>query len=168
MASIRERNGSYQITVSRGYDINGKKLLETKTFTPDPSLTPKKREKAVAEFAQQFESQVKNGFAMDGRKITLKDFSDRWLAEYAAVNLQPGTVTKYTEELNDKILPSLGHLKLSELKPHIVNSFFASLTRDGARKDGKPGEGHHHEDTQHPFLHPAHRNRMGDHRQQSM
>lgn len=139
MASIRERNGSYQITVSRGYDINRKKLLETKTFTPDPSLTPKKREKAVAEFAQQFESQVKNGFAMDGRKITLKGFSDRWLAEYATVNLQPGTVTKYTEELNDKILPSLGHLKLSELKPHIVNSFFAALTRDGARKDGKPG-----------------------------
>ena len=139
MASIRERNGSYQITVSRGYDINGKKLLETKTFIPDPSLTPKKREKAVAEFAQKFESQVRNGFAMDGRKITLKEFSDRWLAEYAAVNLQPGTVTKYCEEINDKILPALGHLKVSELKPHIVNSFFASLTQDDARKDGRPG-----------------------------
>lgn len=139
MASIRERKGSYQITVSRGYDIYGKKLLETKTFTPDPSLTPKKRQKAVAEFAQQFENQVKNGLAMDGRKVTLKEFSDRWLAEYAAINLQPGTVAKYTGELNDKILPALGHLKLSDLKPHRVNSFFASLTRDGVRKDGKPG-----------------------------
>ena len=140
MASIKKRSsGSYQITVSCGYDIHGKKLLETTTFTPDPSLTPKKREKAVQAFAQQFESRVKNGFAMDGRKITLKDFTDRWLEEYARVNLQAGTVAKYTEELTDKILPALGHLKLSDLKPHVVNGFFASLTKDGARKDGKSG-----------------------------
>ncbi|MBR2132561.1 MAG: site-specific integrase [Oscillospiraceae bacterium] len=139
MASIRVRNGSYQITVSCGYDIHGKKLLQTTTFVPDPTLSPKKREKAVQAFAQQFESRVKNGFSMDGRKITLKEFSDRWIKEYAKINLQPGTVTKYLEELNDKILPALGHLKLSDLKPHQVNAFFASLTQDGARKDGKPG-----------------------------
>ena len=52
MASIRERNGSYQITVSTGRDIYGKKLRETATFTPDPSLTPKKRQKAVKDFAE--------------------------------------------------------------------------------------------------------------------
>lgn len=139
MASIRERNGNYQITVSCGYDIKGKKIVETTTFTPDPSLTPKKREKAVRDFAQQFENKVKNGIAMDGRKITLKEFSDRWLEEYANINLQPETVTKYAQELRDKILPALGHLKLSEIKPHNVNSFFASLTKDGARMDGKSG-----------------------------
>jgi len=139
MASIRERNGSYQITVSCGYDINGKKLVETTTFTPDPTLTPKKREKAVQEFAQQFETQVRNGASLSGRKITLKDFANRWVDEYGKVNLQPGTLTKYQEELYDKILPALGHLKLTDLKPHIINSFFVSLMKDGARKDGKPG-----------------------------
>ncbi len=81
MASIRERNGHYQITVSRGYDIKGKKMLETVTFTPDPALTPKKREKAVQQFAMEFEAKVKNGLAMDGRKITLKEFADRWIEE---------------------------------------------------------------------------------------
>lgn len=139
MASIRERNGSYQITVSCGYDIRGKKLLETTTYTPDPSLTPKRREKAVQEFAQQFEAKVKAGLVMSGNKITLQEFSERWVNEYAKINLQPGTVIKYQEELNTKILPELGHLKLSDLKPHRVNAFFASLTKDGARKDGKPG-----------------------------
>lgn len=139
MASIRKRNGSYQITVSRGYDIYGKKMLETITYTPDPSLTPKKQEKAVQEFAVEFESKVRNGLSMSGRKITLKEFSQRWINEYAAINLQPGTVSKYQEELNHKILPILGHLKLTDLKPHIVNSFFVSLAKDGARKDGKPG-----------------------------
>lgn len=139
MASIRERNGSYQITVSCGYDIKGKKLLETTTFTPDPSLTPKKREKAIQEFAQQFETKVKNSLIMSGNKITLQEFSERWISEYAKINLAPGTVAKYQEELDTKILPELGHLKLSELKPHKVNAFFASLTKNGVRKDGKSG-----------------------------
>lgn len=139
MASIRERNGSYQITVSCGRDIYGKKLIETTTYTPDPSLTPKKRQKAVEEYARRFEDQVKNGMAMDGRKITLKEFTDRWLTDYAAQKLQPGTVEKYKAELNDKILPALGHLKLADLRPHNLNSFFVALTKDGVRKDGKPG-----------------------------
>lgn len=139
MASIEERNGSYRITVSTGRDIYGKKLRERATFTPDPTLTPKKREKAVEEFARNFEAQVLNGMAMDGRKITLKEFTERWLAEYAAQKLQPGTIEKYKAELNDKILPVLGHLKLSELRPHNLNAFFVSMTKDGARKDGKKG-----------------------------
>ena len=139
MASIRERNGSYQITVSCGRDITGKKLRETVTFTPDPTLTPKKREKAVEEFARDFEQKVKNGAAMDGRKVTLKEFADRWIAEYAAQNLQPATVTAYRSELDQKILPALGHLKLSELKPHNINAFFVAMAQDGARKDGKSG-----------------------------
>lgn len=139
MASIKERNGSYQITVSCGRDIFGKKLIETITYTPDPALTPKKRQKAVEEYARQFEADVKNGIALDGRKITLKEFADRWLIEYAEQKLQPKTVENYKAELKDKILPVLGHLKLSELRPATLNSFFVSMTKDGARRDGKPG-----------------------------
>lgn len=139
MASIRERNGSYQITVSTGRDIYGKKLRETVTFTPDPSLTPKKRQKAVEDFAHDFEQRIKNGAAMDGRKVTLKEFADRWIAEYAEQNLQPATVTAYRSELDQKILPALGHLKLTELKPHNINAFFSAMCQDGARKDGKSG-----------------------------
>ena len=105
MASIKERNGSYQITVSCGRDIFGKKLIETITYTPDPALTPKKRQKAVEEFARQFEADVKNGIALDGRKITLKEFTDRWITEYAEQKLQPKTVENYKAELNDKLLP---------------------------------------------------------------
>lgn len=139
MASIRERNGSYQITVSTGRDIYGRKLRETVTFTPDPALTPKKREKAVEDFARDFEQKIKNGAAMDGRKITLKEFADRWIVEYAEQKLQPATVKAYRSELQEKILPTLGHLKLSELKPHNINAFFVSMAQDGARKDGKSG-----------------------------
>lgn len=138
MASITERNGSYQIIVSVGRNIYGKKIRETTTFTPDPGLTPKKKQKAVEEFAREFEAQVRNGMAMDGRKVTLKEFTDRWFEEYAPQKLQAGTIEKYKDEM-DKVLPALGHLKLTELRPHIVNAFFVSMTKDGARQDGKKG-----------------------------
>lgn len=139
MASIEDRNGSVRVIVSCGRDIYGKKIRESATFVPDPELTPKKRQKAIEEFARQFEAQVKNGMAMDGRKITLKEFTDRWFEEYAAQKLQPGTVEKYKAEMNAKVLPVLGHLKLSELRPHNLNAFFVSMTKDGVRKDGKKG-----------------------------
>ena len=46
MASIKKikgKNGiSYKITVSCGYDVYGKKLIETTTFNPEQTLTPKK------------------------------------------------------------------------------------------------------------------------------
>lgn len=140
MASIKERNGSYLITVSCGYDIYGKKLIKTATFTPDPALTPKKREKAVAEFAADFERKVKNDEVPDGRTTTLKAFAERWLEEAeVAQELQPRTLEGYRAELNDKILPALGHLKMTELRPANLKTFFVSLTKDGVRKDGKPG-----------------------------
>ena len=139
MASIRKRNGHYQITVSLGYDIYGKKLIETASFTPDPTRTEKQQERDLQQFARKFEEEVKSGIAQDGRRITFKAFSERWLSEYAVTNLQPGTVTKYTQELESKINPAIGHYKLSDLKPGILNFFFAGLAREGARKDGKPG-----------------------------
>lgn len=139
MASIRERKGSYQITVSLGRDINGKKIIETTTFTPPGGLTPRKKEKAVQEFARQFEERIQNGFAMDGRHITLKEFIDRWMVEYAAVNLEQTTVAGYQEIINRKILPRLGHLKLAEIRPHTVNGFLTALRSDDAKADGSGG-----------------------------
>lgn len=138
MPTIRERNGSYHIEVFLGRDIYGKKIRESITYTPDPALTPKKQKKAAEDFAREFETKLKNGIAMDGRKVTLKEFSDRWLEEYAAQKLEPGTVEKYKDEL-EKVMPVFGHLKLTELRPANINSFLLSLSKDGARKDGKPG-----------------------------
>lgn len=138
MASIRKRGDSYTITVSCGRDINGKQIRETATFKPPAGLTPKREQKAVDDFARDFEARVKNGLVMDGRKITLKEFADRWFLEYAPQTLQPGTIEKYRQEM-DKVLPTIGHLKLTELRPPNLNSFFVSMTKDGARRDGKPG-----------------------------
>lgn len=139
MASIQKRGDSYRIVVSMGYDVNHKKLVEITTFTPDKNLTPKKRQKAVEDFAYEFEKKCRNHERLEGEKTTLKDFITRWTSEKAQQELQPGTLEKYQAVIDSFILPALGHLKLSEIKPHTVNAFFVSLTKDGSRHDGKPG-----------------------------
>ena len=139
MASIQKRGDSYRIVVSMGYDVNHKKLVEITTFTPDKNLTPKKKQKAVENFAYEFEKKCRNHERLEGEKTTLKDFISRWTAEKAQQELQPGTLEKYQAVIDSFILPALGHLKLSEIKPHTVNAFFVSLTKDGSRHDGKPG-----------------------------
>lgn len=139
MATIRERNGKFQIEVSFGFDIYGKRLRESTTFDPGPGLSDKRRREAARAYAYDFEQKIKNGYAMSGWKVTLKEFTDRWIAEYAPQNLEPGTIEKYQAELDGKILPALGHFKLTELRPHNLNSFFMAMTQDGARKDGKAG-----------------------------
>ena len=139
MATIRERNGTYQITVYSGFDLNGRRKRETTTFTPPKELSPKKKEKVVQAFAIDFENRVKNGLVLAGEKTTLREFVDRWREEYASQNLEPGTLEKYNAEIDDKILPMLGHMILTEIKPHNVNAFYVSMTKNGVRRDGKPG-----------------------------
>ena len=115
MAGIVERNGSFRITVYNGVDSEGKRKRVTTTFTPDASLTPRKKQKAAEEFARKFEEKILNGDCVAAEKTTLKEFTDRWLEEYAPQNLQPGTIEDYKDELDSKLLPLIGDMKLSEI-----------------------------------------------------
>jgi hypothetical protein len=139
MANIEKRGDTYRITVSNGYDINGKKIREKTTYIPDPDLTPKQQQKAFEKFVFDFEEKVKNGKYLKGEKVTLKDFSDTWLKDYANQQLEKTTFAFYKETLDQKILPALGHLKLSKIQPMHLQSFYNNLLEDGIRKDGKKG-----------------------------
>ena len=51
MANIEKRGDSYRITVSNGYDSNGKQIIFRSTFKPAPNLSKKEIEKQVKEYA---------------------------------------------------------------------------------------------------------------------
>lgn len=139
MASIKKRGKGYLITVSNGYDVNGKKLIETTTYVPDDSLTPKKQQEALEKHARDFEDRVKNGKYLKGEKLTFKEYIDKWKKEYADQLLEETTRDAYYHQIDNIILPALGHIKLAELKPLHLQSLYNNLTEDGIRLDGKPG-----------------------------
>lgn len=82
MASIQNRNGHYLVTICSGYDVYGKKIRNTRTFTPNPSRTKRQQEDDLKRFVRAFEEEIESGVSQDGRKITFKAFSERWLTEY--------------------------------------------------------------------------------------
>ncbi len=139
MATVEKRGNNCRITVSNGYDITGKQIREKATFTPDPNLTPKQQQKALDKFVFEFEEKVKSGKYLSGEKITLKEFSEKWLKEHGKPNLEPTTYASYQQYLDQKILPALGHLKLSKIQPMHLQSFYNNLLESGIRKDGKEG-----------------------------
>lgn len=131
MASIKKRKTkkgySYLITVSNGRKPDGTKIFETTTYKPDESMTPKQAEKAVQRYAQEFEDKVKNGKFLQGDKITLSAFTERWLDTHASNTLAQTTVEDYKRQLNNWILPYLGNYKMNKITLPIIEDFYQQI-----------------------------------------
>ena len=68
---------------------------------------------------------------LDGRlsgrgddSLTLTDYAPQWL-EARSCALKPSTLEKYVNDLGKHILPALGHMKVSELRPRDITGFLA-------------------------------------------
>ncbi len=129
MSTARKKGRGYEIRVSCGIDINGKKLGKSKTWIPDEGMTQKQIEKELARQKVLFEEEVKNGICPDN-KIRFVDFSKRWMDEYAKVNLTIKTYARYEIYLK-RINQGIGHLKLKDITPLQLNAFYRSLEADG-------------------------------------
>jgi integrase len=132
MASIRERNGSYLIMVSTGYDTTGKQIRKTMNWRPEEEMTPKQVEKAVNEQAVLFEKKVLSGQVLDGN-VTFAEFTERWCSDYAEVNLSPKTYARYQSMLK-RILPAIGHIRLEKLQPHHLMELYKDMGDDVNRR----------------------------------
>lgn len=132
MATARKKGRGYEIRVSCGIDINGKKLGKSKIWIPDNGMTQKQIEKELARQKVLFEEEVKNGICPDN-KIRFVDFSKRWMDEYAKVNLTIKTYTRYEIYLK-RINQGIGHLKLKDITPLQLNAFYRSLGADGVNQ----------------------------------
>lgn len=139
MASIEKRGeNSYRLTVSCGYNKQGKKIRKYKTIDLSNIKPNKQLDEAQKQFAL-FENEVKKGLYLDAGKITFEEFTEKWLKDYAEPELAPKTLFRYKELLNTRIIPALGHIKLNKLQPTHLVEFYNNLREDGIRTDGKPG-----------------------------
>lgn len=143
MANItprRNKNGeitSYTIRVYHGYDSKGKRLKPyTMSYKPAPNMTAKQIEKEVQRQAMLFEEQCRNGQIGANRNIKLADFCPMYLDIKKDV-LAPRIWHEYSRTIDKLIIPLLGHIKLSELKPAHVQQFIQYLQGDvRQKKDG--------------------------------
>lgn len=133
MATIIERNGAFRITVSAGYDLQGKQIRKTMTWKPALGMTKKQIEKELNRQTVMFEDRAKRGLVLDS-SIKFADFAEKWFKEYAEQQLKPKTLAHY-RALIPRINQSIGHISLDKLQPLHLRAFYNELEKDGIRRD---------------------------------
>lgn len=136
MATIQKRNDSYLIRVSCGYDTQGKQIIKSRTWKPEAGMTEKQIQKELNRVSFEFESNVLNGNIADSTNIKLSDFCVQYL-EISNNTLAPTTKVFYEKVIETIIIPSLGHMKLKDIKPIHIQRFIQMLSGDGVRTDKK-------------------------------
>ncbi len=124
---------SFRIRVSDGCGVDGKQRFKTLTWKVPHSMTENQAAKEAEKIAMQFEDEVKNGLAGSQRNLKLADFVPMYL-EVKKGSLSPRIHVEYEKTLNKVIIPALGHIKLSELRPAHVQAFVNQLQGDVRRK----------------------------------
>lgn len=125
MATVKKQGRGYKITVSQGYDINGKQIRTHMTWVPDPGMTPRQIEKELNRQAVLFEEQVQAAGVKNGN-IRFADFAKLFIEDYARPNLKAQTVYDYEEHLK-QINQAIGHIRLRDLRPGHLAAFYANL-----------------------------------------
>ena len=138
MATIEKYTGkdglTYRITVYAGFDTQGKRIRHRMSYKPTPGMTPRQIEKAAQKAATDFERSIEQGFALDNRQT---------FAEYAAyvmdLKRRTGTKARTLDRYQDmmiRINQAIGHIKLADLRPQHLNSFYKNLAEPGIRMGG--------------------------------
>lgn len=116
MATIQKRGDSYKITVSAGYDAEGKQIRHTMTYKPEAKEGTRKQEKELQKVALDFEERVKNGEIYSGEKITFNQFMETWEKEWSKNNLTPSQQECYKRLLEKHVCVHIGNMKIADIK----------------------------------------------------
>lgn len=129
---ISGKNGvTYRISVSSGFDTSGKRIRHRMTYKPEPGMTARQIEKAVQRAAADFERSIEQGFVLDSRQ-TFAEYASYVLDLKERAGLKTKTLDRY-KELLIRINQAIGHLKIADIRPQHLNSFYKNLSEPGIR-----------------------------------
>lgn len=138
MATIERipgKNGdTYRISVSAGFDTQGKRIRHRMVWKPSEGMTPKQTEKAVQRAAADFERSIEQGFALDNKQ-TFSGYADYVLELKQRTGTKARTLDRY-REMMVRINQAIGHIKLADIRPQHLNSFYKNLAEPGIRIGG--------------------------------
>ncbi len=131
---IVRRGDSYRFTVSMGYDVTGKQIRKTTTWTPPEGTTEKKADKLAKEEYLNFKNKCK-GLSAFNENMRFKDLVEEYFSVYAPNMLKPITAYNYEKMVNYHFMGDFGNKKLKDISPGLITSFYNSHTT--TTKEGK-------------------------------
>jgi integrase len=131
--SIRRRGKStWELTIDLGRDaVTGKRR---RRFV-NVKGTKREAERLLAEALHQRDT----GIDFVPGKITVAEYLQRWLRDYAVHNVAPSTLTRYEGIVGRHLIPALGSLTLAQLRPNHIQAAYGRALAEGGRADGRSG-----------------------------
>ena len=126
---VKRYKGSYTIVLNLGIDPQGKRKQQWLSVKG----TKKEAEKKLSELL----TQIDTGTFMKPGKVTLADYLEQWIKD-CSPNLSPRTAEGYQYIVRRHIIPSLGQIPLTQLKPDHLQRLYSDKLSNG-RTDGKGG-----------------------------
>ena len=124
LPSIRQRkDGSWEARITLGYDPGTGKQIQKSIYGKTQAEVRKKSTKALAS--------IDEGKYFEPSKLTISEWLDIWLSEYAQNAVKFTTYESYAQISKTHIRPKLGALRLSEISPLVIQSFYNQLSTDG-------------------------------------
>lgn len=137
MANVQKRGNSYRIKVSCGYSSDGKQIIQSKTWRPEPGMTERQIEKELRRQVVHFEEACLKGNVV--ATIKFEDFARQWCKEYAEIHLKQRTIEGY-HQMEKRIYKAIGHIRLDKLTPRHIQQFIVDLC-SAEREDGRNRNG---------------------------
>ena len=122
--SIRRRsNNSWELTIELDRDPQGKRKRK---------FVNVKGKKADAERRlRALITRLEGGLPLDSSKVTVAEFLEGWLRDYAETNTSPRTVQGYRGVINRYLSPQFGGVTLSKLTPQHVQGLYSKMLGRG-------------------------------------
>lgn len=139
MANVHDMgNDKYRVIVSNGYDGEGNRIRKTTT------IRAKSKEMAIL-MAEEMEQKFKEGKTYDFNNYTFSYLIDKYVEYNMQLDEKGDGITKavstIVKDMNaiEEIRKHLGKYKLRKLTSIAIREYISSLSKDGARRDGKAG-----------------------------
>jgi len=124
LPSIRQRkDGSWEARITLGYDPGTGKQIQKSIYGKTQAEVRKKSSKALFS--------IDEGKYLESSKLTISEWLEIWLSEYAQNAVKFTTYESYVQISKTHICPKLGALRLSEISPLAIQSFYNQLSADG-------------------------------------
>lgn len=129
----RDADGTLSGRAGVVYDVN------IKYKTPEGYKPYVKKGFATKKEAQQHEAEMRTKLvnpsfittvAAQGKQ-NVRDYLQEWVENHGTVNLRPSTFAGYKSNINNHIIPNIGHVQLRQLTPAILDNMFQKLFEKG-------------------------------------
>lgn len=134
MPSVKKRGNTYRIMVSQGYDIYGKQIRKTTSYTPPEGVTEGKAEKLAMAYAYEFEKRCQ-GMVNMNENIRFLELTEWYYNQVAVHKLKPATYANNRTLMDLYVLPYIGNMKLKEINTARIDALFNELHRDGRKRE---------------------------------